>query len=246
LQTALQFPFGLARGALQTGRADGSRWVRVEGRDLCKRVRPFFCIRFSVDMDLTTLQSRMEQQLSLLGFDLVLLESDGADVLRVFVEHRDHSVPVSLDDCVSVNDGLASWLDVEFPDLRYQVGLEISSPGLERPLLKPDHFGRFAGRLCRVQLKLPLDGQKRFKGWIGPVTDSGVTIEEDGRLVQIPLSLIQRARLAPFDEETTPRPKVVALAEPAGAAMPTPQAAGAAMPTPQAAGAEKSPAKEEP
>jgi ribosome maturation factor RimP len=170
-----------------------------------------------MDMDLATLQSRMEPQLSLLGFDLVLLERDGADVLRVFVEHKDHTAPVSLDDCVAVNDGLAPWLDVEFPDLRYQMGLEVSSPGLERPLMKPGHFGRFEGRLCRVQLKLPLGGQRRFKGWIGPVTDSGVTIEEDGRLVQIPMDLIQRARLAPFDEDTTPRPRIVARGVPAGA-----------------------------
>jgi ribosome maturation factor RimP len=168
-------------------------------------------------MDLKTLQGPVEAQLSLLGFELVLLESEGAGTLRVYIEHRDHSVPVSLDDCAAVSGGLAPWLDVEFPDLRYQFGLEISSPGLERPLLKPEHFDRFKGRLCRVQTRLPLEGQKRFKGWIGAVADSGVTIEEDGRLVRIPLDMIQRARLAPFDEETTPGPRTVARAEPAGA-----------------------------
>jgi ribosome maturation factor RimP len=132
-----------------------------------------------------------------------------------------------------VNDGLAAWLDVEFPDLRYHFGIEVSSPGLERPLSKPEHFCRFRGRLCRVQTRLPVDGQKRFKGWIGGIAGSAVTIEEDGRLVSIPLDAIQRARLAPFDEGATPGPK---FAE--AAAMQVPMAADGR------AGAEKSADKE--
>jgi len=184
-------------------------------------------------MDLSTLQSRLEPQLSLLGFELVLLESDGGDVLRLYIEHKDYAVPVSLDDCVAVNDGLSAWLDVEFPDLRYQFGLEISSPGLERPLLKPGHFERFKGRLCRVHTRLPLEGQKRFKGWILASTDSSVTLEEDGKLVQVPLGMIQKARLAPFDEETAPKPKHASQLQNAGASLQEAHTeAGAAPPMP--------------
>jgi ribosome maturation factor RimP len=180
-----------------------------------------------MDMDLTALERALGPQLSLLGFDLVLLEPAGGEMLRVSIEHQDHGLPVTLDDCVAVNDGLAAWLDVEFPDLRYQFGLEISSPGLERPLAGPRDFRRFAGRLCRVETRLPVDGQRRFKGWIGAVADSTVTLEEDGRLKDIPVDLIHRARLAPFDEETTPKPRhaVQAAGEPAGAEKSAPREA---------------------
>jgi ribosome maturation factor RimP len=166
-------------------------------------------------MDLQKLQVPIERQLALLGFELVCLETakEGRDsILRLYVDHLDHARSVTLDDCVSVNDGLVAWMDVEFPSLREDLGLEISSPGMDRPLTKPEHYHRFAGRLCRVQTRVPVNGQKRFKGWIGDATAEAVTLEEDGVLKTIPLEDIQKARLAPFDEEKTPKPRLVAFA----------------------------------
>lgn len=171
-------------------------------------------------MDLQKLHAPIERQLGLLGFELVCLESakEGRDsILRLYIDHLDAKRPITLDDCVAANDGLVAWMDVEFPSLREEVGLEISSPGLERPLTKPDHFRRFQGRLCRVQTAQPLNGQKRFKGWIGEVSAEGVTLEEDGVLKTIPFEMIQKARLAPFDETKTPKPRIVALAAPEAA-----------------------------
>lgn len=164
-------------------------------------------------MDLTKLQAPLERQLSLLGYELVHLESAreaGDDILRLYIDHLDAEATkrkITLDDCVAANDGLLAWMDVEFPDLRETTALEISSPGMERPLSKADHFRRFRGRLCRIQTRRPIAGQKRFKGWIGPVADGAVTIEEDGVLKAVPLDEIQKARLAPFDEASTPKPK---------------------------------------
>jgi len=166
-------------------------------------------------MDLTKLQPPIEKQLSLLGFELALLElaSEGRDaVLRLFIEHLDHSKPVTLDDCAAVSDGIMAWLDVEFPSLRETTVIEVSSPGVERPLVTCEHFRRFAGRLCKAQTSLPLNGQKRFKGWINSVSDSSVILEEDGSLKEIPFSMIQKARLAPFDEDGAPKPKFAAMA----------------------------------
>ncbi|HWQ10748.1 MAG TPA: ribosome maturation factor RimP [Holophaga sp.] len=166
-------------------------------------------------MDLQKLQLPIERQLALLGYELVCLESamEGRDpVLRLYVDHLSQDRPVTLDDCVAVNDGLVAWMDVEFPSLRETVGLEVSSPGLERPLTKPEHFRRFAGRLCRIQTGVPIAGQKRFKGWIGETTAEAVTLEEDGSLKTVPFDLIQKARLAPFDEDKTPKPRLVAQA----------------------------------
>lgn len=164
-------------------------------------------------MDLAKLQSPLERQLALLGYELVLLESakEGRDaVLRLYVDHLGEDRPVTLDDCAAVSEGVVAWLDVEFPHLREGMGLEVSSPGLERPLAHPDHFRRFRGRLCRIQTRLPVNGQKRFKGWIGEVTEEAVVLEEDGLLKTVPHAAIQKARLAPFDEPKTPQPKLLA------------------------------------
>ncbi|MCE1204386.1 MAG: ribosome maturation factor RimP [Holophagaceae bacterium] len=164
-------------------------------------------------MDLKKVQAPLERQLALLGYELVHLESvrEGKDdMLRLYIDHLDAETShrkVTLDDCTAAHEGLLLWMDVEFPDLREHLGVEVSSPGMERPLVKADHFRRFAGRLCRVQTAAPINGQKRFKGWIGPVADGGVTLEEDGVLKVVPIEAIQKARLAPFDEEKTPRPK---------------------------------------
>lgn len=165
-------------------------------------------------MDLKKLHSPLERQLALLGFELVCLETakEGRDdILRLYLDHLDRGPegnrPITLDDCVAANDGLVAWLDVEFPSLRETCSLEVSSPGLERPLVKPDHYRRFQGRLCRVQTLAPLNGQKRFKGWIHEVTDEAVTLEEDGALKTVPFEAIQKARLAPFEEDKAPKPR---------------------------------------
>lgn len=170
-------------------------------------------------MDLQKLQAPLETQLTRLGFELVCLETakEGRDsILRLYIDHLDHGPEgdraITLDDCVAANDGLVAWMDVEFPSLREELCLEISSPGLERPLTKPEHYRRFAGRLCRIHVQIPVNGQKRFKGWIGEVTESIVAIEEDGLLKTIPLESIQKARLAPFDEAKAPKPRLVAIA----------------------------------
>ena len=161
-------------------------------------------------MDLQKLKAPLDRQLALLGFELVCLETakEGRDaILRLYIDHLDQQRPVTLDDCVTANDGLVAWLDVEFPDLRNDLNLEISSPGLERPLVKPEHFQRFQGRLCRVQTGAPLNGQKRFKGWIGTSTADSLTLEEDGVLKTVPFDAVQKARLAPFEEDKAPKPR---------------------------------------
>lgn len=172
-----------------------------------------FCCPLGVILDLKKVQPPLERQLALLGYELVHLElvREGRDeMLRLYIDHLDAETShrkVSVEDCATAAEGLLLWMDVEFPDLREQVGVEVSSPGMERPLTKADHYRRFAGRLCRVQTAAPINGQKRFKGWIGPVAEGSVTLEEDGVLKTIPLEGIQKSRLAPFDEEKTPRPK---------------------------------------
>jgi ribosome maturation factor RimP len=167
-------------------------------------------------VDLKKAQPPLERQLALLGYELVHLETarEGKDeILRLYIDHLDAETShrkVTLEDCTAAHEGLLLWMDVEFPDLREKMGVEVSSPGMERPLVKADHFRRFAGRLCRVQTAAPINGQKRFKGWIGPLEGDTITLEEDGVIKSIPVEAIQKARLAPFDEDKTPPPKHLA------------------------------------
>lgn len=164
-------------------------------------------------MNIPQFQDQLQTQLAYMGYELLCLEKTsnyGQDTLRLYIDHLDaptKGIKIQLEDCAKVHEGLLGWTDVHFPDLRDSWALEVSSPGMERPLVTAAHFERFQGRLIRVQTALPINGQKKFKGWVGPVTPTTVAIEEDGQIKTIELSIIQKARLAPFDEDTTPQPK---------------------------------------
>ena len=170
-------------------------------------------------MDLKKAQPPLERQLALLGFELVHLEivREGRDeMLRLYIDHLDAETSgrkITLDDCTAANEGLLLWMDVEFPDLREKLGVEICSPGMERPLVEgrplPPLRGPALPRADRRPHQRPeaLQGLDRPRGG-----RPSVTLEEDGVLKTIPIEAIQKARLAPFDEEKTPQPKHVAAA----------------------------------
>jgi ribosome maturation factor RimP len=80
-------------------------------------------------------------------------------------------------------------------DLLAEYSLEVSSPGPQRPLTKPDHFRRFLGRRARVRTRQPLDGHKSFTGELVGATDEEVTVAADGALVSIPYTEINRSNL---------------------------------------------------
>lgn len=113
-------------------------------------------------------------------------------VLRLFI---DSEQGVTLDDCAAVSREISAWLDVE--DLiNHAYHLEVSSPGLERPLTKIDDFRRFRGRKARIKLKEPKDGQRVFTGTLEQVAGECITVFADGKPVNIMFEEIARARLA--------------------------------------------------
>jgi ribosome maturation factor RimP len=113
-------------------------------------------------------------------------------VLRLFI---DGEQGVTLDDCAAVSREISAWLDVEdLIDHAYH--LEVSSPGLERPLTKLDDFRRFAGRKTRIKLKEPKEGQRVFNGTLEGVAGECITVLVDGKPVNIMFEEIARARLA--------------------------------------------------
>lgn len=145
-----------------------------------------------------------------LGYEFVELELRGAgknSVLRVFIDKSDG---ISHQDCERVSDQLGTVLDVE--DLiPFSYTLEVSSPGLDRKLIKPDDYVRFAGKLARIQTRLALQHQKVFRGRLRGVQDGKILLEtaRDGAL-EIPIDVVAEARLEVDWAEEMSRPKTSA------------------------------------
>lgn len=141
------------------------------------------------------------------GYDLVDVEyttSPAGWVVRVYID-RPAEIPdttglgpIGLDDCERMSRELSALFDVEDP-LPHAYSLEVSSPGIDRPLRTAAHFQRHAGQVAKVLLAQPLGERKNFKGVIGPVDDDGthVTLTVDGSEFRLPIADIGSARLVP-------------------------------------------------
>jgi len=156
-------------------------------------------------MNETELERILEDRIAGLGFEFVELERAGSrarPVLRVRIDRPD-SAPghgVTLDDCASVSRALESVLDHE-QSIAERYILEVSSPGIERPLVRPRDYERFAGQEIAVRSRVPLEGMgKRIEGKLLGLTGEGpdsfikLTLE-DGRTVDIPHADVVRAHL---------------------------------------------------
>lgn len=145
----------------------------------------------------------LEPVVNAIGYELVLLEyspRDGSGMLRLFIDGPEG---IGLDDCEKASREVAATLDVE--DLITQAyRLEISSPGLDRPLVKPDHYRRFKGEVAKIQTLAPIAGRRRFQGVLLDATDEEVSIETADGVITLPLADIDKAKLVPnFDKEKT-------------------------------------------
>ena len=129
--------------------------------------------------------------LSGLGYELVDLESSRSGLLRVFI---DSAEGIKVEDCARVSRHLTRALVVEGIDYER---LEVSSPGLDRPLKRIEDYERFAGREASVKLKLPRDGRRRFEGRLAGVEAGAVVLEVDGVRHRLAFEDIDRARLVP-------------------------------------------------
>lgn len=138
----------------------------------------------------------IEPAVEALGYELVLLEfSSGLQTgtLRLFIDHADG---IALEDCESVSREIAALLDVEDP-IKTAYRLEVSSPGLDRPLVKPEHFRRFLGEKVKLQLLAPVSGRKRLHGTLLAFESNLLSVDVDGQRFDVVLSDIDRARLVP-------------------------------------------------
>lgn len=141
------------------------------------------------------LRKLVEPAITALGYELVGVEfSQGkTGVLRIYI---DSDEGIGVDDCSAVSHQVSGILEVEDP-IRGQYSLEVSSPGLDRPLFQASDFDRFAGHQVTLRLLAPVDGQRKFKGILGGLRDGQVVIEMDKEELVVALDEIDQARLVP-------------------------------------------------
>jgi len=131
-----------------------------------------------------------------LGFEILAVELSGrgsGTILRVYIDGPNG---VTLDDCANVSHQLSAILDVEDP-ITEAYTLEVSSPGLDRPLAKRSHFEAVLGQQVKIQTYGYINGRRKFTGLLTAVGDATLTVEVDGEVYEIPWAEIGKARLVP-------------------------------------------------
>ncbi len=146
------------------------------------------------------LQELLETTVSGLGYELVSVElSNRGRMLRVFIDKAADTQGavgggITVDDCARVSNQLARVLEVENIDYDR---MEISSPGLDRPLKKVADFARFVGEQARLSVRVPVAGRRNFAGVMRAVADGRLELEIEGGTVSLDIANIDKARLVP-------------------------------------------------
>jgi ribosome maturation factor RimP len=135
-----------------------------------------------------------------LGYCLVRVQIEGRQRLRLqIMAERIDAEPMAVDDCARLSHAVSAILDVEDP-IHSAYTLEVSSPGIDRPLTRLADYDRFAGFEARVELARPIDGRRRFRGRLLGTNDAIVRLVVEGADVDVPFADIQRAKLVLSDE----------------------------------------------
>jgi len=142
-----------------------------------------------------TLHSLLEPTVAGLGYELVGVEMVGAKGNRTLRVYIDTPAGIRVEDCEAVSHQVSGVLDVEDP-IEGAYNLEVSSPGLDRPIFKAADYDRFSGERIKLRLQELHEGRRRIKGVLGGLDGEHVVVRDaDGSELRIPLELIDRARL---------------------------------------------------
>ncbi len=142
------------------------------------------------------LESLLEPVIEALGYELlgVMHLSQGShSLLRIYI---DSEQGIMVEDCEKVSRQVSALLDVEDP-IAGNYSLEVSSPGMDRPLFKPAHYERFLGQTANIHLRRGLDGRRKFKGVMKTLQDNELILEMDGQEYRLPFDDIEKANLVP-------------------------------------------------
>ena len=161
---------------------------------------PFFISRFRIDKVSVTREKLvvlLEPAIEAMGYELADLElqvGHGNGLLRLFI---DKEAGIDLEDCEKVSHQVSGLLDVEDP-IAVHYRLEVSSPGLDRKLVKPEHFDRFMGCEIKTSLKRLIDGRRRIRGQLIRREGQTVIVKSAKEVCSISLADIEVARLVPI------------------------------------------------
>jgi ribosome maturation factor RimP len=142
------------------------------------------------------LRELIEPAVAGLGYELVGVEYRGGGtngLLRVYIDHEDG---ITLEDCQAVSHQISGLLDVEDP-IPGHYALEVSSPGLDRPLFSARDYARFAGQRIKVRMHGLVQGRRNFTGLLLGLEGENAIVEVDGEEFELPLDQVDQARLIP-------------------------------------------------
>lgn len=150
-------------------------------------------------LTITSIHNMLEPGADALGYEILTVEMAGGDssILRIYIDSPNG---ITVEDCAQASHQFSAILDVEDP-ISSKYYLEVSSPGLDRPLSKPEHFKMVQGEQVKIRMRTLIDGRKRFMGDVVVADESAVTIKvEEGNDIELPYADMDRARVVPvFD-----------------------------------------------
>ena len=162
------------------------------------RLSPFFVSDDGrLDMDTQALAQRFTEVLADIQLECIGVEftpSQGQSTLRVYLDTEGREV--NLEDCEAASRELSALLDVEDPIPGHYV-LEVSSPGIDRPLFTAGQFLKVVGHEVKVLLKAPLDGRRRLRGKVVSVEGSRIALEAEGKMFEFAHDDVESARIVP-------------------------------------------------
>lgn len=134
-----------------------------------------------------------------MGYEVVRVQLTGGErpVLQIMAERADRAA-MTVEDCADISRALSAVLDVEDP-ISGAYTLEVSSPGIDRPLTRPNDYVRFAGFEAKVDMRVAVDGRKRWKGVLRGLEDGLIVLEHEQGMSRLPLDGVQKARLVLTD-----------------------------------------------
>jgi ribosome maturation factor RimP len=140
----------------------------------------------------------VEPSLSAMGYRLVRVAMIGRATLQIMAERADEAA-MTVENCADISRAVSALLDVEDP-IAGAYTLEVSSPGIDRPLVRPEDYDRFTGFEAKLELAAPFEGRKRFRGRILGRSDDRIRLATDSGEVALPLASVARAKLIVTDD----------------------------------------------
>lgn len=135
-----------------------------------------------------------------MGYELVRVHLSGGQrpILQIMAERRDGAA-MTVDDCAAISRDVSALLDVVDP-IPHAYTLEVSSPGIDRPLVREADYARFAGFVARIETDSPIEGRRRFQGRIVGLEDGFVIVKSEKEAYRVPYARIQKAKLVLTDD----------------------------------------------